>query len=140
MKFQLVAVSGMKYDGDAYEVLVPTQGGTIAVFENHMPLISAGAPGVLSVRRKQSDRDDNLANFAVSGGIMEVDGHTLRFLSEEVTEPDDISEKEAEAALARAQDLIRNAGGQAALSEAQHALRHSEAKLHVARLRRRSHP
>jgi len=140
MKFQLVSVSGMKYDGDAYEVLVPTRAGTIAVFEHHMPLISAGAPGVLSVRKKQSDRDDALLNFAVNGGIMEVDGQTLRFLSEEVTESDELSEKEAEAALARAQELVKNAGSRVAMEEAQRVLQHSQAKLHVARLKKRSHP
>lgn len=139
MKFQLVSVSGMKYDGDAYEVLVPTKGGTIAVFEHHMPLISAGVPGVLSVRKKQSDRDDDLISFAVNGGIMEVDGKTLRFLSEEVTEPHEISEKEAEAALAKAEDLIKNAGSQSALDEARSSLRHSQARLHVSRLKKRQH-
>jgi F-type H+-transporting ATPase subunit epsilon len=139
MKFQLVSVSGLKYDGDAYEVLVPTKGGTIAVFENHMPLISAGAAGVLSVRKKPSDRDDAMQEFAVNGGIMEVDGQTLRFLSEEVTEPDEVSEKEAEAALAKAQELIANAGSRSSLEEAQRVLHHSQAKLHIARLKRRKH-
>lgn len=140
MRFQLVSVSGMKYDGDAYEVLVPTKAGTIAVFDNHMPLISAGTAGVLSVRKKASDKDDSMQDFAVNGGIMEVDGHTLRFLSEEVTEAHEISEKEAEAALARAQDLISNAGSHRALEEAKRTLQHSEAKLHVAKLKRRRHP
>jgi F-type H+-transporting ATPase subunit epsilon len=139
MKFQLVSVSGLKFDGDAYEVLVPTKSGTIAVFENHMPLISAGAAGVLSVRKKATDRDDAMQQFAVNGGIMEIDGKTLRFLSEEVSEPEDVSEKEAEAALARAQELIKGASSHAALDEARRVLHHSEAKLHIARLKRRKH-
>jgi ATP synthase F1 epsilon subunit len=139
IKFQLVSVSGMKFDGDVYEVLLPTKDGTIAVFEGHMPLISAGAPGVISIRKKQSDRDDAMQHFAVNGGISEVDGKALRFLSEEVSAPEDISEKEAEAALARAQELVKSAGSRAALDEAHRALQHSTAKLNVARLKNRRH-
>ncbi len=41
LHFQLVSTQGLKYDGEAYEVLVPTTGGTIAVFEDHMPLIAS---------------------------------------------------------------------------------------------------
>ncbi|HLY67518.1 MAG TPA: ATP synthase F1 subunit epsilon, partial [Chloroflexota bacterium] len=97
MHFQLVSAQGFKYDGDAYEVLVPTGGGTIAVFEDHMPLIAAGQGGVVSVRVKQGDRDDDMKHFAVNGGIMQVEGKTLRFLSDDVTAPEEVNEKEAEA-------------------------------------------
>jgi ATP synthase F1 epsilon subunit len=139
LHFQLVSISGMKFDDDAYEVLVPTKDGTIAVFEDHMPLISAGSAGVISIRRKQSDKDDSMQEFAVNGGILEVDGKNLRFLSEEVTAPEDVSEKQAEEALARAQELIKKAGSRAALEEARRSLQHSTAQLHVARLKRRKH-
>jgi ATP synthase F1 epsilon subunit len=137
--FQLVSVAGSKFDQDVYEVLVPTKDGTIAVFEDHMPIISAAAPGVLSIRKKQSDHDNDMQNFAVNGGIIEVDGKNIRFLSEEVTAPEDVSEKEAEAAYARAQELIKGAGNRAALDEAHRVLHHSSAQLRVAQLRRRKH-
>jgi F0F1-type ATP synthase epsilon subunit len=32
--FQLVSTRGTKFDDDAYEILVPAQGGTIALFED----------------------------------------------------------------------------------------------------------
>jgi len=139
LRFQLVSVSGMKFDDDVYEVLVPTKDGVIAIFEDHMPLISAGVPGVISIRQQQSDKDDDMRHFAVNGGILDIDGKTLRFLSEEVTAPEDVSEKQAEEALARAQALISGAGSRAALEEAHHMLRHSTAQLHIARLKRRKH-
>jgi ATP synthase F1 epsilon subunit len=98
MHFRLVSAQGVKYDDEAYEVLVPTKAGTIAVFENHMPLISAAAGGVVSVRAKPSDRDAEMENFAVSGGVMQVDGKELVFLSDDITASDEVNEKEAEAA------------------------------------------
>lgn len=139
LKFQLVSALGTKYDDDAYEVILPAQGGSIAVFEDHMPLISAAQPGVISIRQKQSDKDDDMKQFAVNGGILEVDGKTLRFLTDDVTAPEDVSEKEAEAALARAEELVRDAGSQQEIAEAHRVLGRSRAQLQVAKLRSRHH-
>lgn len=139
MHFQLVSAQGVKYDDEAYEVLVPAKGGTIAVFDNHMPLISAAAGGVVSVRVKQSDRDSAMLHFAVGGGVMEVDGHTLIFLSDDITASHEVSEKEATSALARAEDLIKNASNRTQLHEAHRLLHHSRAQLNIAGLKQRHH-
>jgi F-type H+-transporting ATPase subunit epsilon len=138
--FQLVSTRGTKFNDDAYEVLVPAQGGTIALFEDHMPLISSCQPGVISVRKKPSDPDDEMESFAVSGGVVQIDGKTIRFLSDEVTTPNEVSEAEAEAAQKRAEELMANANDQVALHEAKRLLQHSSAKLHIARLKKRRHP
>jgi len=137
--FQLVSSGGTKYDDEAYEVLVPTRDGTVAFFEDHMPLISAGAPGVINVRKKPSDADSEMESFAVSGGVAQVDGKTIRFISDEVDTTDDISEAEAEAAHKRAQELMANAQSQIQLHEAKRTLSHTSARLHVAKLKRRHH-
>jgi F-type H+-transporting ATPase subunit epsilon len=139
LRFELVSTTGTKYDDEAYEVLVPTLSGTIAVFEDHMPLVSAGQAGVISIRKKSSDKDDDMESFAVNGGVMEVDGKTLRFIADEISAPEDISEKEAEAALARAEQLVSEAGTQQQLAEAHRLLHHSRAQLNVSRMRRRHH-
>jgi F-type H+-transporting ATPase subunit epsilon len=139
MHFQLVSAQGVKYDGDAYEVLIPTGAGTIAVFQDHMPLISAARSGVVSVRQKQGDRDDEMKHFAVNGGLMQVEGKTLKFLSDDITTSDEVNEKDAQAALARAEEAVKNAGSQKELAEAHRTLHHSQAQLHVARIKRRHH-
>jgi F-type H+-transporting ATPase subunit epsilon len=138
--FQLVSTRGTKFDDDAYEILVPAQGGTIALFEDHMPLISSCQPGVISVRKKQSDSDDEMEDFAVSGGVVQIDGKIVRFLSDEVDTTEEVSEAEAEAAHKRAEELMAGAENQVALHEAKRLLQHSSAKLHVARLKQRKHP
>lgn len=135
--FELASPAGTKFEDDVYEVLVPAQGGTIAVFQDHMPLISAAQPGVLSIRKKPGDKDDDMETFAVNGGIMEVDGKTLRFIADDISAPEDVSEKEAEAALVRAEELVASAGNQTALAEAHRLLSHSQAQLNVARFKRR---
>jgi F-type H+-transporting ATPase subunit epsilon len=139
MHFRLVSAQGIRYDDEAYEVLVPTKGGTIAVFENHMPLISAALGGVVSVRAKSSDSDAAMKHFAVGGGVMQVSGKDLIFLSDDITTPEDVNEKEAEAALARAEELIKNASSRTQINEAHRLLHHSRAQLNVAHLKRRHH-
>lgn len=139
MRFQLVSAKGMKFDGDAYEVVIPTAGGDIAVFEDHMPLISAARGGMVSVRRKPGDKDSDMEHFAVNGGVMQVEGKTLRFLSDDVTTSDEVNEKEAEAALARAESLVASASTRQALAEAHRLLHYSSAQLNTARIKRRHH-
>jgi F-type H+-transporting ATPase subunit epsilon len=135
--FDLVSSTGIKFSDDVYEVLIPTRDGVIAVLEDHMPLMSAGQPGVISVRKNPGD--NRMEEFAVSGGVMEVDGKNLRFLSDDVTSSDEASEQEAEAALAKARQLVESADSRKALQDAQNTLQHSQARLHVARLKKRRH-
>ena len=139
MHFQLVSAKGSKYDADAYEVLVPTKGGTIGIFEDHMPLISAARAGVLSVRKKAGDADGAMENFAINGGVVEVEGKNVRFIADDVTSSDEVNEKEAAAALAHAEELVGRADSQSALHEAHRLLHHSSAQLHIARLKIRHH-
>jgi F0F1-type ATP synthase epsilon subunit len=80
-----------------------------------------------------------MKHFAVNGGLMQTQGKNLKFLSDDVTASDDVNDKDAEAALARAEELVKNAGSQKELAEAQRALSHSRAQLSVSRIKRRHH-
>ncbi len=139
LSFQLVSASGLKYDGEAYEVLVPTLQGEIAIFENHMPLLSAGAPGVLSVRKKASDSDAQKERFAVFGGVLQVNGKSARFITEDVTTSEEVVEQEALEAVERARKLVAGASTREALDEAKMVQSHHEVRLHLAKLKRRHH-
>jgi F-type H+-transporting ATPase subunit epsilon len=139
MHFKLVSSKGVKFDDEAYEVLVPTKAGTVGIFEDHMPLISAAQAGVLSVRKKASDSDSALEHFAINGGIVEVDGKSVSFIADDVTADNEVNEQEAEAALARAQELLSNAQSQVEIHEAKRLLHHSSAQLHVVNLKKRHH-
>ena len=139
LHFQLVSATDVKYDADVYEVLVPTKDGQISVFESHMPLLAAGAPGVLSVRKQPNDADSSMEDFAVYGGVLEVDGKTARFVTDDVTAADEVSEQAAREAMERAQELVDSAGTHEALHEAKAVLHQSTVKLHLAQLRRRHH-
>ena len=55
--FQLVSLSGKKFDDDVYEVILPTLDGEIGVLKDHMPLVSVATIGVITVRKQPKDAD-----------------------------------------------------------------------------------
>ncbi len=139
LQFQLISAGGLKYDDEAYEVLIPTKAGQIAVLEDHMPLLSSAEPGVLSIRKKAGDSNEEMEHFAVFGGVLQVDGKSARFVSNDITTADEVSENEAREAMERAQKLVEGAGTREALHEAKTVLHHHTVRLHLAQLRRRHH-
>lgn len=139
LNFQLISASGIKFEDDVYEVIVPTKDGTIAIAQDHMPLISAGAPGVLSIKRQSTDSATDMEHFAVYGGILQVAGKSARFVTDDVTTSDEVVEHEAEAALERAQKLTETATSRQALEEAKHVANAYAARLNLAKLKRRHH-
>lgn len=139
MRFLLVSAQGTKFDGEVYEVLVPTKAGAVGVFEGHMPMISAAMPGVLSVRKNSTDPDSHLEHFAVNGGVLEVDGKAVKFVADDITASEEASEAQAAEAMERAEELVAKADNQTALHEAKRMLHHSTAQLQVAKLKKRHH-
>lgn len=135
--FQLVALSGKKFDNDVYEVILPTLEGEIGVMQGHMPLVSVATNGVIFVRREQRDADRDRDFFAISGGVIEVSNNRLRVLVDEADHADDINEAEAEAAHERAKQLKAEAKDEVSLEHAQQIVDRSAVRLQVAGLKRR---
>lgn len=136
--FQLVTLSGVKFNEDVYEVILPTLDGQIGVLTDHMPLISAATTGIISVRKSPKDPDSAMEHFATFGGVVEVANNTLRVLVDEADQGDSISEAEAQEALERAQKLRAEAKDEESLEHAQELMDRSEVRLQVAQLHHRS--
>ncbi len=135
--FQLVSISGKKFDEDVYEVVLPTLDGQIGVLQDHMPLVSVATSGAIMVRRNPKDPDSAREFFATNGGAIEVSDNTLRVLVDEADRADEISEAEAQKALERAQKMKVEAKDAVSLEHAQQLIDRSEVRLHVAGLHRR---
>ncbi len=135
--FELVTLSGVTFSDEVYEVILPTEDGIIAVFPGHMPLVSLAVPGVVSVRRNQSDSDSKLEHFASNGGVIEVNHHMVRMLVDEAAHEASIIEKEVEEALALARTEAQAAKDQVSLDKANQIIQMHQAKLKVAELKRR---
>ncbi|MFZ1249683.1 MAG: ATP synthase F1 subunit epsilon [Candidatus Saccharimonadales bacterium] len=137
MKLNLVTLSGVKYDEEAYEVIIPTVDGEIGVFPSHEPLVTLAKSGVIQVRHSKGDPDERLEYFAVSGGIVEISNDLVRVLVDEADHGEDIVAAESQAALDRALKLRDEAKDQVELEKAHQLVDRHMVRLKVADLHRR---
>lgn len=135
--FQLVSISGKKFDEDVYEVILPTLEGEIGVLQDHMPLVSVATTGAIAVRRNPKDADNEREYFATNGGVIEVSDNTLRVLVDEADHVDEIDEAEVQKALERAQSMKAEAKDELSLEHAQSLVDRHAVRLQVAGLKRR---
>ena len=138
IKFQIITLSGIKFDEDVYEIQLPTPDGTIGVFPNHMPLVSLAVPGVIAVRHNERDSNDKLEYFATDGGIIEILDNTVRVLADEAIHAEDIHEESAKKALQAAEEAYKNAKDRVSLDKAQAMIDRHAVRLDVAKYKRRN--
>lgn len=137
-RFQLVALSGKKFDEEVYEVTLPTLEGEIGVLQHHMPLVSVAKTGVIAVRRNQKDTDTQREFFATNGGVIEVADGVLRVLVDEADNGEELNESEVQKALERAQKMKAEAKDEVSLEKAQQLVDRHAVRLQVAALKRRT--
>jgi len=135
--FQLVSISGMKFDDEVHEVVLPTLDGEIGILQNHMPLVSVATTGAIAIRRQPRDSDTQREFFATNGGVIDIQDNTVRVLVDEADHADDINEAEVQKALERAQKMKAEAKDQISLEHAQTLVDRQSIRLQVAGLKRR---
>ena len=135
--FQLVSLSGKKFDEDVYEVILPTLEGEIGVLQDHMPLVSVATTGMIAVRRDPKDSDAQREYFATNGGAIEISTNTIRVLVDEADHADELNEAEVQKALERAQKMKAEAKDEVSLEHAQTLVDRQAVRLQVAGLKRR---
>lgn len=135
--FQLVSLSGKKFDEEVYEVILPTLEGDIGVLQDHMPLVSVATIGVIAIRRNQKDSDAQREFFATNGGAIEISNNTLRVLVDEADHADELNEAEVQKALDLAHKMKTEAKDQVSLEHAQSLVDRQATRLQVAGLKRR---
>ena len=137
MKFKLVTLSGELINTDVYEVVLPTTEGEISVFPDHEPLVTVAKEGVVAIRYEKGQSDDALDYFAIGGGVVEINGKSVKILVEEADVAEDIVEAEAQAALDRAKEMRETAADQVELEKASQLIDRHAVRLKVADLHRR---
>ncbi len=137
MKLELITLSGVKENSEIYEIILPTVDGEIGVFPGHERLVTLADNGIISIRRKKEDRDEQMEHFATYGGVVEVAPDHIRILVDEADTADEIMEEEAKKALKAAEDMKASAKDAVELAKAQQEIDRSAVRLKVAGLRRR---
>jgi F-type H+-transporting ATPase subunit epsilon len=137
MNFELVTLDGIKFQAEAYSVILPTAAGQITVLPGHEPMLSQLVPGIIIVRRNKGDADSKLEHYATYGGVLEIGKNGVRVLVDEATHGDDINVAEAQKAHDAAMRLLSDAKGQVDLDRAQALVQRHGVRLQVAELRHR---
>ena len=137
MNLKLVTLGGVKLEEAVYSVTIPTIAGEISVLPSHEPLVTVAKDGVITVRRRQEDPDNQIEYFAISAGVVKIDYSSVQILVDEADHGDDIIEAETQAALERAIKARDEAGDQVEREKAKQLIDRHMVRLKVADLHRR---
>ena len=120
------------FEGECDSVSLPTPQGEITVLPHHIPLISIVAPGSITIRVRNTE-----SFFAVSRGVIEVDGASIRVLADTADRAEELEEAAIEKAKAAAEKLRSEKRHDAeGFAEATAVLEKELAKLRVVRRHR----
>ena len=132
LRVELITPDGPVYEGEVDSISLPTPSGEITVLPHHIPLISIVSPGTVTVRKGTSDE-----LFAVSRGVVEIDGTSLRILADTADRADGLEEAAIEKAKAAAEKLMSEKRHDTeGFAEATAVLDREIAKLHTVRRRK----
>ncbi|MFA5359083.1 MAG: F0F1 ATP synthase subunit epsilon [Patescibacteria group bacterium] len=101
IKFEITTPERKVYSQEVDQVTIPTVQGEITVLPGHIPLVSAVLPGEL-----RTVKDGEEAIFAIAGGFIEVLPDKVTILADSAEYAEEIDEKRAEEAKARAEKLL----------------------------------
>jgi F-type H+-transporting ATPase subunit epsilon len=136
IRFKLITLTGIKFDEDVYEIILPTLDGQIGVLPGHMPLTAVATIGVISVRRTAKDKDYKLEYFACNGGVIEAKDDVLKAIVGEADNASEINEEQARKAHDLAVTMKSNSKNQVSLEEANNLVDLLAAKIKIAQLRK----
>lgn len=117
---------------DVEEVIAPGALGELGILPHHAPLITSLAPGELDVKINGVREE-----YFVAGGFLEVRDDHVIVLADQAEAGEEIDVERAEAARARAQQLLQEGTADVDRARAQLALARSIGRLRVVEHRRR---
>jgi len=102
LHLEIITPEKTVFDAEAMSVTLPTSEGEITVLEMHLPLITTLAPGSLVIRAEGKEEQV----FAVARGVIEVNKHAIRVLSDIADRVEELEEGAVEKAKADAEKLM----------------------------------
>ena len=132
MRLEIVTAERVVYSEDVDVLVAPGVDGELGVLPRHAPLLTMLKPGEIRVVK-----DDEESFIAVSGGFLEVLGNSVTILADTAEHASEIDIERSEEALRRAHERVAASVSDADLERAVASMRRSQARLRVARRRRR---
>ncbi len=101
IRCEIISQDRIVYQGDVDIVNLPGTDGAMGILPKHSPLLTTLQFGVISVRKDKEE-----LYFTVAGGIAEVMPDQVTVLADAAEDVQELSESRAEAAKARAEELL----------------------------------
>jgi F-type H+-transporting ATPase subunit epsilon len=102
IRCNIISQDRIVYQGDALRVDLPGADGEMGILPNHAPLLTLLQFGVINVQ----SINGNL-HFTVAGGVVEVQPDEINILADSAENVDEIDISRAQAAQARAEELMK---------------------------------
>jgi F-type H+-transporting ATPase subunit epsilon len=132
----VVSAEAEIYSGLAEMVVVPARMGDVGIMPRHAPLLSPMKPGEVRVMKENGEEEA----FYVSGGMLEVQPHTVTVLADTAIRAHDLDEAAALEAKHRAEKMLSDKQSDADYAKAQAELTEAMAQLQaLERLRKIAH-
>ncbi len=134
LHLEIVTSERTVFSGDVDMVTIPGSGGVMGVLPNHAPVLSTLRPGELRIKIGQEVQE-----FAIGGGFVDIHDNRVIILADSAERADEIDIARAEAARARAAELLKNPPpNKEDLFKLEASLRRNTVRINVA-MRRRTH-
>jgi len=133
MHVDIVSAETELFSGTAEIVVAPAVMGEVGIYPRHTPLLTPLKAGEVRITKQGGEEE----YIYVSGGMMEVQPHTVTILSDTAVRAHDLDEAAALEAKQAAEGAIKDREGDMEIAEAQAKLAEAMAQLQViARLRK----
>lgn len=129
---KLIAPTGIAYEGETSEAILPTRDGQITILPDHMPLITLLAPGEIIL--KNSGKEHYLVT---EGGIAEIAKNTVKILADTAESADSLDQIKIEEAKKKAEESLSNARNDSEFATAYSTLEKQLAKIQVLKRRKK---
>jgi len=117
------------WNGQAEEIILPTETGEMGVLKNHAPIITGLDVGAMLVRTKEQ-----WSSFALMGGFAVVKRNQVTILANEAESAESIDAEEAKTAFERSKENLEKAEGVKQKVEANFAFKRAKARYQVVKV------
>lgn len=125
IRCDIVSAEAEIFHGEATLVVVTGELGELGIAPRHAPLITRLKPGKVVVTQASGEQLD----FAISGGILEVQPQVVTILADTAVRAQDIDEASVRAAKEEAERILAGRGEAMEIAEAQQKLAEVQAQL-----------
>ena len=124
----IVSAEGEIHSGTASMVFAPAKMGEVGIAPRHAPMLSPLSPGEVRVQ----DEAGKEVSFYITGGLLEVQPHSVTILADTALRGDQLDEAAALAAQRDAEEALKGASDMTDVARAQAELEEARARYRAA--------